>query len=57
MIKMSNFISDEELCKYTVIDLEKLKTKTVVCNNCKYVFKYVGKKVICPNCKNIIDVM
>jgi len=57
VIKMSNFISDEELCKYTVIDLEKLKTKTVVCNNCKYVFKYVGKKVICPNCKNIIDVM
>jgi len=44
---------ETEITKYTVINLEKLKTNKTKCPNCGNEFKSVGKKVICPECKFI----
>ncbi|WP_292459567.1 hypothetical protein [Methanothermococcus sp.] len=46
---------NEELCKRTIVDLDKLKTKKVKCN-CGYVFNCVGKRILCPRCKRIFIV-
>ncbi|AEH06408.1 hypothetical protein [Methanothermococcus okinawensis] len=47
---------DNELCKWTIIDLDELKTKKVQCKNCGYVFNCVGKRILCPKCKTIFEV-
>lgn len=51
---MSIDIYDEELCKFTFINVDNLKIKNKKCNNCNYYFKFVGKKIICPKCNRII---
>jgi predicted Zn-ribbon and HTH transcriptional regulator len=54
MVKDVN-LHDDELCKWTIIDLDELKTKKVKCN-CGYVFNCVGKRILCPKCKKIFEV-
>ncbi|WP_421078112.1 hypothetical protein Mjas_01915 [Methanothermococcus sp. Ax23] len=54
MVKDVN-LQDDELCKWTIIDLDELKTKKVKCN-CGYVFNCVGKRILCPKCKKIFEV-
>ncbi|ABR57054.1 hypothetical protein Maeo_1478 [Methanococcus aeolicus Nankai-3] len=49
-------IKDDELCKWTVIDLDNLKINKITCPNCEYIFEFVGLKIICPNCNKIIKV-
>ncbi|UXM85054.1 hypothetical protein [Methanococcus aeolicus] len=49
-------IKDDELCKWTIIELDNLKINEIICPNCKYVFDFVGSKIICPNCNKIIKV-
>ncbi|WP_459202524.1 hypothetical protein [Methanococcus sp. CF] len=42
-----------ELSKYTIINLDTLKTDKTKCPKCEKEFNSVGKKVICPKCKHI----
>ncbi|EHP83372.1 hypothetical protein [Methanotorris formicicus] len=48
-------IEELDISKYTIIDLDALKTKTCKCLFCNKEFKCVGKKVMCPYCKRIIN--
>ena len=45
-------LNDEDLYRYTIIDLKELETKKIRCI-CGKVFHYVGHKIICPKCKRI----
>ena len=47
-------IQDDELCKWTIIDLNSLKINKIICPNCKHIFGFVGLKIICPKCNKII---
>jgi len=47
-------IQDDELCKWTIIDLNSLKINKIICPNCKHMFGFVGLKIICPKCNKII---
>ncbi|MBW9220872.1 hypothetical protein KKP91_01490 [Methanothermococcus sp. SCGC AD-155-M21] len=47
-------LNDEDLYRYTIIDLKELETKKVKCT-CGKVFHYVGHKIICPKCKRIFS--
>ena len=46
-------LNDEDLYRYTIIDLKELKTKKIKCI-CGKILHYVGNKIICPKCKRII---
>ncbi len=48
-------LHDDELSKWTIIDLDNLKTKKIKCN-CGYEFNCVGKKILCPKCKTIFEI-
>ncbi len=50
------YLDDCELRRWTLIELNELKTRKIVCPNCNYLFNYVGTKILCPNCKYIFDV-
>ncbi|MBA2861921.1 hypothetical protein [Methanococcus maripaludis] len=45
-----------EISKYTIINLDKLKTNKTKCPKCGKEFNSVGKKIICPECKYIFKV-
>ena len=47
-------IQDDELCKWTIIELNSLKINKIICPNCKHIFGFVGLKIICPKCNKII---
>ena len=47
-------IQDDELCKWTIIELNSLKINKIICPNCKHMFGFVGLKIICPKCNKII---